>query len=262
MPCIKLKKCKLHGPNCDKRCIDPNVDNGMMTKIWGPAGWMFLHCITFGYPYAINPNNPVHKYKKQHYKLFFESLGNVFPCKYCRESYQIFIKELPIDNYLKSRKKLCKWLYHIHNKVNAKLEVDKSKIPSFKEVQTLYEQFRAKCKKSFKKEKKEEKGCINPADGTPKKCFIKVIKCKDNEKIENNKITIEENDNNRYKIDLGIFNYKNWVIPSVLLLIIYLFIFNKIDIEPIKINANTSLIIICSILIYLLICNYINTIKK
>ena len=46
--------CKTHGKNCDGACIDPNVDNGMMTKVWGPPGWLFLHCLTFGYPYTIN----------------------------------------------------------------------------------------------------------------------------------------------------------------------------------------------------------------
>ena len=44
----EIKTCKTHGVNCDGACIDPNVDNGMMTKVWGPAGWLFLHCITFG----------------------------------------------------------------------------------------------------------------------------------------------------------------------------------------------------------------------
>lgn len=264
MPCIKLKKCKIHGPNCDRRCIDPNVDNGMMTKIWGPAGWMFLHCITFGYPYAINPNNPTHKYKKQHYKIFFESLGNVFPCKYCRESYLIFIKELPIDNYLDSRKNLCKWLYKIHNKVNEKLDVPKEKIPSFKEVQILYEQFRAKCKKSKKKiSKKKEKGCVNPADGMPKKCFIKVIKCKEGDSIEeHNSLIIDDHKKISHNNKMDFFNYQNWIVPSLLLLIFYLFIFNKIKIEPVKINSNTLLIITAFILIYLLICYQINLQKK
>ena len=39
--------CKIHGKNCNGECKDPNIDNGMMTKVWGPPGWLFLHCITF-----------------------------------------------------------------------------------------------------------------------------------------------------------------------------------------------------------------------
>ena len=73
--------CKMHGPNCEGDCIDPNVDNGMMTKVWGPPGWLFLHCITFGYPYVINPENPDHQNKKRDYALFFKAMGNVFCLK-------------------------------------------------------------------------------------------------------------------------------------------------------------------------------------
>ena len=25
----------------------------MMTKVWGPPGWFFLHCVTFGFPERI-----------------------------------------------------------------------------------------------------------------------------------------------------------------------------------------------------------------
>lgn len=55
-----IMKCKVHGENCNGECVDPNIDNGMMTKIWGPPGWLFLHCITFGYPYVINMNKKEH----------------------------------------------------------------------------------------------------------------------------------------------------------------------------------------------------------
>ena len=53
-------------------------------------------------------------------------------------------------------------------------------IPSFKKTKEFYEQFRAKCKKTSGDEKKinAEKGCVNPADGTPKKCMVKVFNCK------------------------------------------------------------------------------------
>ena len=170
-------KCDIHGRNCDGDCIDPNVDNGMMTKIWGPAGWLFLHCITFGYPYAINPDNPDHKNKKEEYKVFFEKLSSVMPCKYCRESYKDFIKENPIDKSLNNRKDLTKWFYKIHNKVNNKLGVPKCDIPSFKTIQKRYETFRAKCKKTTSEERENNiaKGCVTPADGTPKRCHINIV---------------------------------------------------------------------------------------
>ena len=48
--------CENHGPKCNgEECINKNLDNGLMTRLWGPSGWLFLHCITFGYPYKIDP---------------------------------------------------------------------------------------------------------------------------------------------------------------------------------------------------------------
>jgi len=225
--------CKTHGSNCDKRCVDPNVDNGMMTKVWGPTGWLFLHCVTFGYPYAINDTNFDHAYKKEHYKRFFNSIGNVLPCKYCRESYKDFIKETPIDDYLNSRKDLCFWLYKIHNKVNYKLGITGDTVPSFEEVQEFYEQFRAKCKKTTEEERavNKEKGCVSPADGTPKKCLINVVKCKEGDVTRReNSIIYGKTFWQVLKDDY--FNFKNWVVPFIILSIIF-YILNRLQISKI-----------------------------
>jgi hypothetical protein len=137
--------CEKHGRFCDLSCKDPNVDNGMMTKVWGPAGWLFLHAITFGYPYAINPENPDHATKQEDYYKFFYYLGKVLPCKYCRESYQEFMNKLsPIDK-LNTRKELTRWMYDLHNLVNDKLNVPMRERPSFEEVEKTYENYRARC---------------------------------------------------------------------------------------------------------------------
>ena len=101
----------------------------MMTNVWGPPGWVFLHSITMGYPYKINPKNKKDISRKEYTKIFFNSLGHVFPCKYCRESYSKYISQHPIDKHLNTRKKLVKWFYDIHNKVNQKLGVPKCDIP-------------------------------------------------------------------------------------------------------------------------------------
>lgn len=211
--------CNIHGRNCDGGCVDPNVDNGMMTKVWGPAGWLFLHCVSFGYPYAINPKNPDHKNKKEEYKVFFEKIGYILPCKYCRESYQDFIKELPIDNYLNTRKDLCMWLYLIHNKVNKKLGVPECDIPKFEEIQSIYESFRAKCKKTTEEERKmnANKGCVAPADGTPKKCMIQVVKCSKGDITRRNNIYYNVSD----------IDYKNIILVCIILFIMLCIIFNK-----------------------------------
>ena len=50
--------CTNHGPKCNgQECANKNLDNGLMTRLWGPSGWLFLHCVSFGYPYKIDPTN-------------------------------------------------------------------------------------------------------------------------------------------------------------------------------------------------------------
>lgn len=117
-----------------------NSNNGLMTKIWGPHMWMAIHTITFGYP--IKPDEET----KQRYKTFFETLGYVLPCKFCRDSYLGFIKEPEYkltDEVLSSRENLTHWAYKIHERVNKKLDVDYG--VSFDDVKEKFEAFRAKC---------------------------------------------------------------------------------------------------------------------
>jgi hypothetical protein len=127
-----------------------NINNGLITKIWGPGAWEFLHSVTFGYP--VSPTDK----EKQNYKDFFMGVGDILPCGHCRDSYKIFITEndtLIDDNVLNSRDGLTEWLYQIHEKVNNKLD-DKYNL-TYEDVQKKYESYRAKCVK-------QEKGCITP----------------------------------------------------------------------------------------------------
>jgi len=146
-------------------------DTGMQTRVWGPAGWLFLHSIAQNYPWK--PTDE----QKQNYLNFFTLTGNVLPCRYCRESYQQFIKEsdtkLDISK-LKSRFTLVKWLYDIHNKVNKKLGINCK--DSLKQVWDKYESFRSKCTKSPEIVEKIKKGCLDPMKGFRKKCVIDIIK--------------------------------------------------------------------------------------
>jgi len=138
---------------------DPN--NGLMTKVWGPPAWVFLHAVTFGYP--INPsefdtkNNQNIGTTKLHYKNFLTNTGNIFPCKYCRESYKSFLIDLPLtDLVLSNRDNLVKWFWEIHNKVNTKLG---SKGTSLTKVKKKYESYRASCTKG------KQLGCTVPIQG-------------------------------------------------------------------------------------------------
>ena len=146
-------------------------DSGMQTRVWGPAGWLFLHSIAQNYPWKPTME------QQENYLNFFRLTGNVLPCRYCRESYQDFIKEPDTElkmNIMKNRYSLVKWLYDIHNKVNKKLNIKCNE--SLKNVWEKYESFRSKCFKSPEVIKKIKTGCTDPMSGFRKKCVIDIIK--------------------------------------------------------------------------------------
>ena len=160
---------------------DPNSKNGIMTKVWGPAGWLFLHCVTFGYPespdlydneYGLAPGTT-----RSRYRRFFTEVGNVLPCRYCRDSYKEFIKEDRIEHNIQDRDHLVEWFWRIHNKVNQKLGVHYCDA-DLKGIKEQYESYRARCQAltSVERQVNSEKGCVIPADGTPKKCLIDIVK--------------------------------------------------------------------------------------
>lgn len=165
-------------------------NNGMMTKIWGPPGWLFLHTVTMGYPEVIDDSNPNHIIKKENMKLFFTSLGHTLPCELCCKSYQDFIQEIPIDDVvLSSRRSLAKWFYDIHNKVNEKLDIDEENIPSFDTFYERFEMYRAECGK------KKELGCTQSNDHIDKESLIQIVDDEGKDYIldpENNDITDKE----------------------------------------------------------------------
>lgn len=141
-------------PNCNIDHTDYK-NNGLITKIWGGPGWTFNHSVTFGYP--LKPTDE----DKIKYKNYFISLGDVLPCKYCRDSYQKFISTgdtALTDDVLENRESLTKWFYRVHEAVNNKLEVTYA--VTYDEVVEKFESFRAKCGKPSKK----TKGCVAPLD--------------------------------------------------------------------------------------------------
>ena len=66
-------------------------NNGMMTKVWGPPGWLFLHCVAFGYPVKVSKWDYSDNLKRMEYRNFFKNVGKILPCRYCRESYDKFL---------------------------------------------------------------------------------------------------------------------------------------------------------------------------
>ena len=156
--------------------------DGMLTSVWGPSLWHYLHTMSFNYP-----NKPTADDKKN-YKKFVFSLKHVLPCKYCRMNLKKNLKELPLrEKDLKNRANFSLWMYKLHEHINKML--GKKSGLTYKQVRERYEHFRARCtidindakkivkivKKKKTRKNKKEKGCVEPLYGKKSKCVIKIV---------------------------------------------------------------------------------------
>ena len=85
----------------------------MNQNVWGKCGWVLIHTIAINYP-----NKPSDSEKNNIIK-FFTILGDVLPCRYCRQHYRINLKSLPIR--ADSKMDLVYWTIDLHNRVNTSL---------------------------------------------------------------------------------------------------------------------------------------------
>jgi len=153
--------------------------DGMLTTVWGPGIWHFLHTMSFNYP--VKPTTE----DKKHYRDFVLSLKYVLPCKYCRMNLVTNFKQLPLTMAnMKNRETFSRYVYDLHELINKMLH-KKSNL-SFCDVRERYEHFRARCTDEkpilFKFTKlnktiknKKEKGCTEPLYGKKSKCIIKIV---------------------------------------------------------------------------------------
>jgi hypothetical protein len=145
--------------------------DGMLTTVWGPSIWLFLHTMSFNYPVNPTPED------KEHYKTFILSLQHVLPCKYCRLNLKKNFKKLPIQHSdMKNRETFSRYIYQLHELINTML--GKKSGLSYSDVRERFEHFRARCTiEQFMKEKKtkKEKGCIEPLYGKKSKCITKIV---------------------------------------------------------------------------------------
>lgn len=161
---------------------DFSSGDGMLTSVWGPSLWHYMHTMSFNYP--VKPSRE----DKKHYRAFIMNLKHVLPCKYCRMNLRKNLKSLPLTNKdLKNRCNFSKWVYKLHEHINKML--GKKSGLTYKKVQERYEHFRARCtididkksnlikikQKTRKKRKKKEKGCEEPLYGKKSKCIIKIV---------------------------------------------------------------------------------------
>lgn len=135
-----------------------NSPEGMITKIWGPMIWHYLHTLSFNYPVE-----PTQKQKKDYSMLIF-SIGRTLPCKFCRQNFEQNIKDVPLNSYaLKNRDTFSRWMYRFHSHINKML--GKKTDITYKKVREKYNSYRASsCSEMTtrtikSKVKKSEKGC-------------------------------------------------------------------------------------------------------
>ena len=129
---IKRKKNKTYKKK------DYNSSDGMLTAVWGPSLWHFLHTMSFNYP--INPT----KQDKINYRNFILNLQNILPCKHCRENLKRNFKVHKLNMcVMKNRHTFSKYIYKLHEIINKML--NKKSGLSYCDVRERYEHFRARC---------------------------------------------------------------------------------------------------------------------
>ena len=193
-----IKKIVSVKPQLKKRTFrkkDYYSGDGMLTTVWGPSMWHYLHTMSFNYP--VHPSAD----DKKHYRDFIISLQYVLPCKYCRINLTKNFKVFPLRSEdMKNRESFSRYVYKLHELVNKMLK--KKSGLSYCDVRERYEHFRARCtnekpklfdiktinsdnkNKTMKngKDNKKEKGCTEPLYGKKSKCIIKIVpqeeKCK------------------------------------------------------------------------------------
>ena len=90
--------------------------DGMLTTVWGPSLWHYMHTMSFNYP--IKPTDKDKKY----YKDFIINLQHVLPCKYCRDNLKKNFKAHPLRMCdMKNRDTYSRYVYELHETVNKML---------------------------------------------------------------------------------------------------------------------------------------------
>ena len=194
---------------------DYDSGDGMLTSVWGPGMWHFLHTMSFNYPVA-----PTQQQQHQ-YQTFIIGLQHILPCKYCRINLRNNFKTFPLQMcHMKNRDTFSRYVYRLHEIVNKML--GKRSGLTYCDVRERYEHFRSRCtaddndntttdmntdtnnnqslgyskrenntsskhkdnyklfnfgifRNSIRNKKKKEKGCTEPLHGTKSKCIIKIV---------------------------------------------------------------------------------------
>mgnify|MGYP001184014758 CR=1 FL=1 len=171
MPQTRKRKPKRSKRSKTFKKKDYASGDGMLTTVWGPSMWHYLHTMSFNYP--VKPTEE----DKKNYKDFMLSLQHVLPCRHCRENLKNNYKAFPLEAcHMASRDKFSRYVYRLHETINKML--GKKSGLKYCDVRERYEHFRARCTEEdtkIFKFKKKEKGCTEPLYGKKAKCVIKIV---------------------------------------------------------------------------------------
>jgi hypothetical protein len=164
---------------------DYHSNDGMLTTVWGPGIWHYLHTMSFNYP--VHPTQE----EKRHYRDFVLGLKYVLPCGKCRKNLVKNFRRLPLTMAaMESRDTFSRYIYDLHESVNKMLE--KRSGLSYADVRERYEHFRARCVQPMEKEEQmggarktrrnkkakkvnDEKGCVVPLYGQKARCILQIV---------------------------------------------------------------------------------------
>ena len=135
---VKSKKVKSKKTKRVYNKKDYQSGDGMLTSIWGPSLWHYLHTMSFNYP--VCPTNE----EKKDYKNIIIFLKKILPCKYCRVNMVKNLKAVPLNNKaLKNRTNFSKWMFQLHEHINKML--NKKSGLTYCKIRERYEHFRSRC---------------------------------------------------------------------------------------------------------------------
>ena len=161
---------------------DYESNDGMLTTVWGPSMWHYLHTMSFNYP--VKPTC----IEKERYRNFILSLKYVLPCGKCRKNLCKNFQKLPLKmSHMNSRSNFSKYIYDLHELINSML--NKKSCLNYQEIKERYEHFRSRCteriknikkirktmKNNKKLDEKSENGCTEPLYGEKSKCVLRIV---------------------------------------------------------------------------------------
>jgi hypothetical protein len=155
---------------------DYQSNDGMLTTVWGPSMWHYLHTMSFNYP--VKPSC----IEKERYRNFVLHLKYVLPCGKCRKNLCNNFQKLPLKmSHMSSRATFSKYMYDLHELINTML--GKKSGLSYEQIKERYEHFRSRCTKSVKDalkkrktmKKHKENGCTEPLYGEKSKGVLRIV---------------------------------------------------------------------------------------